>query len=83
MLTNCQKPFGSNQELGPTLLLSPHSIEGGLLPIPEELVRHIQDGYYINMAELFPNNLDVSNSTDDNQTTTTKCKQQDITQILD
>ena len=87
MLTICQKPFGSNQDLGPTLLLLPHNplyIGGGrLLPIPEKLVCRIQEGRYINMAELLPDNLEASDSIDDDQTTTTKLKQQDVTQIMD
>ena len=35
------------------------------------------------MAKLLPNNLDASNSIEDDQTTITKCKQQDVTQIMD
>ena len=62
--------------------IQPFYIGGGLPPIPEKLVRHIQDGRYINIAELLQDNLEVSNLTD-NQNTTTKCKQQDITEIMD
>ena len=56
---------------------------GRLLPIPEKLVCRIQEGRYINMAELLPDSLEASDSIDDDQTTTTKLKQQDVTQIMD
>ena len=58
-------------------------IGGGLPSIPEKLVRHIQDGRYINIAELLPDNLEASNATDDDQPTTTKRKLPDVTQIMD
>ena len=50
----------------------PLYIGGGLPPIPEKLVHRIQDGRYINMAELLPDMLEASNTRDDDQTTTTK-----------
>ena len=43
----------------------PLYIGGGLQPIPEKLVRRIQDGHYINRAEMLPVNLEASNATDD------------------
>ena len=55
--------------------MQPLCIGGGL-------VCRIQDGHYINMDELLSDNLEASNSTDDDQTTTTKCKQ-DFIQIMD
>ena len=61
----------------------PLCIGGGLLSIPEKLVHRIQDGRYINMAELLPDMLEALNATDDNQTTTTKWKLPDVTQIMD
>ena len=61
----------------------PLYIGGGLQPIPEKLVRRIQDGHYINRAELLPVNLEASNATDDDQPTTTKWKLPDVTQIMD
>ena len=61
----------------------PLYIGGGLQPIPEKLVRRIQDGHYINRAEMLPVNLEASNATDDDQPTTTKRKLPDVTQIMD
>ena len=72
--------------IGPTPLLLPHNpytFGGGLPPIPEKLVHHIQDGHYINIAELLPDMLEASNATEDDQTTTTKWKLTDVTQIMD
>ena len=57
-------------------------IGGRLPPIPQKLIRCIQDGHFINMAELLPDNLEATNSTDDDHTTT-KCKHQEVTQIMD
>ena len=56
---------------------------GGLPPIPQKLIRRIQDGHFINMAELLPDNLEATNSTDDDHTINTKCKHQEVTQIMD
>ena len=61
----------------------PLYIGGGLPPILEKLVGRIRDGRYINMAELLPDMLEASNATDDDQTTTTKQKLPDVTQIMD
>ena len=58
-------------------------IGGGLPPIPQKLIRRIQDGHFINMAELLPDNLEATNSTDDDHTTNTKRKHQEVTQIMD
>ena len=58
-------------------------IGGGLPPIPDKLVCRIQDGHFINMADLLPDNLEAINSTDDDPSLNTKCKQQDVTQIMD
>ena len=58
-------------------------IGGGLPPIPQKLICHIQDGHFINMAELLPDNLEATNSTDDDHTTNTKRKHQEVTQIMD
>ena len=58
-------------------------IGGGLPPIPDKLVRRIQDGRFINMADLLPDNLEATNSTDDDHSSNTKRKQQDVTQIMD
>ena len=35
------------------------------------------------MAELLPENLEATNSTDDDHTTNAKCKHQEVTQIMD
>ena len=56
---------------------------GGGPPIPGKLVCQIQKGCFSNMAELLSNNLEATNWTDDDQTTNTKHKQQDITEIMD
>ena len=58
-------------------------IGGGLPPIPQKLIRRIQDGHFINMAELLPDNLEATNSTDDDHTTNTKRKHQEVTQMMD
>ena len=58
-------------------------ISGRLPTIPDKLACHIQDGYFINMVELVSNNLKVTNLTDDDHSTNTKCKKQDVTQIID
>ena len=58
-------------------------IGGGLPPIPEKLIRHIQDVHFINMAKLLPDNLEATNSTDDDHTMNNKHEQQDVTQIMD
>ena len=54
----------------------------GLPPIPEKLIRRIQDGHFINMAELLPDNLEATNSTEDDHANA-KRKQQEVTQIMD
>ena len=58
-------------------------IGGGLPPIPEKLIRCIQDGHFINMAELLPDNLEATNLTDDDHTTNAKHKQQEVTEIME
>ena len=69
---------------GTITLVTTHSlyIGGGLPPIPQKLICHIQDGHFTNMAELLPDNLEATNSTDDDHTTNTKCKHQEVTQIM-
>ena len=49
-------------------------ISGWLPPIPDKLACHVQDGCFINMVELLPDNLEVTNSTDDDHSTNTKYK---------
>ena len=80
--------FGSNRGIGPISLLSPHnpctlSRTVSVSSIPKKLLYHIQDGCFINMAKLLPNNFEALNLIDDDQTTVTKHKQQDVTQIMD
>ena len=61
----------------------PLYIGGGLPPIPRKLVHRIQDGHFIDMAELLPDNLEATNLIDDDLTKNIKRKQQDVTQIMD
>ena len=56
---------------------------GGLPPIPQKLICRIQDGHFINIAELLSESLEATNSTDDDYTTNTKRKHQEVTQIMD
>jgi len=48
-----------------TTITPPLYVGGGLLPIPGKLVHCIQDGHFIDMAELLPENLEAANATDD------------------
>ena len=43
----------------------------------------LQDGLFIDMAELRPDNLEATNATDDDQFKAASCKQQDVTHIVD
>ena len=60
----------------------PMYIGAGLPPVPSKLVKRIQDGRYIDMAELLPTNLSSSQSTDDEQSNKTKNKYQEVTNIV-
>ena len=57
-------------------------IGAGLPPVPSKLVKRIQDGRYIDMAELLPTNLSSSQSTDDEQSNKTKNQYQEVTNIV-
>ena len=57
-------------------------IGAGLPPVPPKLVKRIQDGQFIDMAELLPTNLSSSQPTDDEQPNKTKNKYQEVTNIV-
>lgn len=53
-----------------------------LPPVPSKLVKQIQDGWFIDMAELLPMHLSSSQSTDNEQSDKTKHKYQEVTNIV-
>lgn len=61
---------------------TPMYLGGGLPPIPAKLRRRIEDGHFIQMAELMPDHLELLNSSEDDLPRT-RHKHQDLTNILD
>ena len=57
-------------------------IGGGIPPIPGKLVRRIQNGNFIDMAELLSANLEAANATEEDQPKANGHKFQFMTQII-
>ena len=79
------KPTNSaTKSRAPTATTTPPLyIGGGLPPIPGKLVRRIQNGHFIDMTELLPDNLEAANATDNDQSKAASRKHQDVTHIID
>jgi len=63
--------------------LPPRLISGGLPPIPAKLVKRIQDGLFVEMAELLAETLISPEYTVDDQSTSSKQKPKEVTSITD
>jgi len=63
--------------------LPPKLISVGLPPIPAKLVKRIQDGLFVEMAELLAENFISPEYTVDNQSTSSKQKPKEVTNITD
>ena len=63
--------------------LPPRLISGGLPPIPAKLVKRIQDGLFVEMAELLAETLISPEYTVDDQSTSSKQKPKEVTNITD
>ena len=62
---------------------TPLYISGGLPPVPAKLANRIQEGHFIEMAELLPESLRGSNSYDEDQLKSSKPKNPGISSIID
>ena len=58
-------------------------IGGGMSPIPAKLAMRIQEGQFIEMAELLPDFLRGPNPSDENQLKSSKIRTWEITNIID
>jgi len=58
-------------------------IGGGIPPIPDKLVRRIQKGNFIDMAELLSANLEIANATEEDHSKVNGHKLQQVTNIMD
>jgi len=63
--------------------LPPKLISGGLPPIPAKLVKRIQDGLFVEMAELLVETLISPEYTVDDQPTSSQQKPKGVTNITD
>ena len=62
---------------------APVYIGGGLPPIPARLVKRIEDGQFVEMAELLPDHLSSSPYTDEDQANSSKVKYKEVLNIIE
>ena len=62
---------------------APVYIGGGLPPIPARLVKRIEDGQFVEMAEPLPDHLSSSPYTDEDQAKSSKVKYKEVLNIIE
>ena len=73
--------FGTS--LTSTASLAPMLFSSGLLPVPAELAKRIQDGLFVKMSDLLSENLISAQYSIGDQVTSQKQKQYQVTTIIE